>query len=59
MTANSGKSGKNLKGTTSFARKTAVGHLESLVGSNQLNVLEESGGKVLLTNHPVEAIEKP
>jgi hypothetical protein len=42
-----------------FARKTAVGHLESLVGRDQLNVLEESGGKVLLTNHPVEAIEMP
>jgi 4-amino-4-deoxy-L-arabinose transferase-like glycosyltransferase len=42
-----------------FARKEAVGHLESLVGSNQLNMVEESGGKVLLTNHPVEAIEKP
>jgi hypothetical protein len=42
-----------------FARKTAVGHLKSLVGSNQLNELEESGGKVLLTNHPVEPIEKP
>jgi 4-amino-4-deoxy-L-arabinose transferase-like glycosyltransferase len=36
-----------------FARNTAVGHLESLVGKNQLNLLEESGGKVLLTNHPV------
>ncbi len=42
-----------------FAKKTAVGHLESLVGSHQLNLLEESGGKVLLTNHPIEAIEKP
>jgi 4-amino-4-deoxy-L-arabinose transferase-like glycosyltransferase len=42
-----------------FARKEAVSHLESLVGSNQLNMLEESGGKVLLTNQPVEAIEKP
>jgi hypothetical protein len=42
-----------------FARKEAVGHLESLVGSDQLNMLEESGGKVLLTNHPVEAMEKP
>jgi hypothetical protein len=36
-----------------FAKNTAVGHLESLVGENQLNLLEESGGKVLLTNHPV------
>jgi 4-amino-4-deoxy-L-arabinose transferase-like glycosyltransferase len=37
-----------------FAKGTAVSHLEALVGSNQLNVIEESGGKVLLTNHPVE-----
>jgi hypothetical protein len=36
-----------------FARNTAVSHLESLVGKDQLNLLEESGGKVLLTNHPV------
>ena len=42
-----------------FAKGTAVSHLESLVGRTQLNVIEESGGKVLLTNHPVEAIEKP
>jgi 4-amino-4-deoxy-L-arabinose transferase-like glycosyltransferase len=36
-----------------FAKNTAVDHLESLVGKDQLNLLEESGGKVLLTNHPV------
>jgi hypothetical protein len=36
-----------------FAKNTAVGHLESLVGKNHLNLLEESGRKVLLTNHPV------
>ena len=42
-----------------FARNTAVDHLESLVGRNQLNIVEESGGKVLLTNHPIEVIEKP
>ena len=36
-----------------FAKNTAVSHLESLVGKDQLNLLEESGGKVLLTNHPV------
>jgi Dolichyl-phosphate-mannose-protein mannosyltransferase len=42
-----------------FAKKEGLGHLESLVGSSQLNMLEESGGKVLLTNHPVEASEKP
>ena len=42
-----------------FTRKIDVGHLESLVGSDQLNMVEESGGKVLLTNHPVEAVERP
>jgi Dolichyl-phosphate-mannose-protein mannosyltransferase len=40
-----------------FARNTAVGHLELLVGKNQLNLLEESGGKVLLTNHPISFSE--
>jgi hypothetical protein len=42
-----------------FAKETAVSHLEALVGSNQLKVIEKSGGKVLLTNHPVEQIGKP
>jgi hypothetical protein len=42
-----------------FAKNTAVGHLESLVGENQLNLLEESGGKVLLTNHPVPSSVLP
>jgi Dolichyl-phosphate-mannose-protein mannosyltransferase len=36
-----------------FARNSAIGHLESLVGKNQLNMLDEAGGKVLLTNHPI------
>jgi hypothetical protein len=36
-----------------FAKDTAVDHLESLVGKDQLNTLGESGGKILLTNHPV------
>jgi 4-amino-4-deoxy-L-arabinose transferase-like glycosyltransferase len=35
-----------------FARNTAVDHLQSLVGKNQLNLIQESGGKVLITNHP-------
>jgi hypothetical protein len=38
-----------------FVRNTAVGHLESLVGENQLNLVQESGGKVLLTNHPISS----
>jgi hypothetical protein len=42
-----------------FARNTAVDHLESLVGKDQLNLLEESGGKVLLTNHPVPSSVLP
>jgi 4-amino-4-deoxy-L-arabinose transferase-like glycosyltransferase len=36
-----------------FAKNTAVSHLESLVGKNELDTLGESGGKILLTNHPV------
>jgi hypothetical protein len=36
-----------------FAKDTAMGHLELLVGKDKLNTLGESGGKVLLTNHPV------
>ncbi|WP_433966879.1 ArnT family glycosyltransferase [Tunturiibacter gelidiferens] len=42
-----------------FAKDTGVDHLESLVGKNQLNLLEESGGKVLLTNHPVSSSVLP
>lgn len=42
-----------------FTRDTDVGHLESLVGRDQLNELEESGGKVLLTNHPVPSSVPP
>jgi hypothetical protein len=42
-----------------FAKDTVVGHLESLVGKNQLNLLEESGGKVLLTNHPIPSSVLP
>jgi 4-amino-4-deoxy-L-arabinose transferase-like glycosyltransferase len=42
-----------------FAKATVVGHLESLVGKNQLNLLEESGGKVLLTNHPIPSSVLP
>jgi hypothetical protein len=42
-----------------FAKNTGVDHLESLVGKDQLNLLEESGGKVLLTNHPVPSLTLP
>jgi hypothetical protein len=42
-----------------FARNTAVDHLESLVGKDQLNTLGESGGKILLTNHPIPASARP
>jgi 4-amino-4-deoxy-L-arabinose transferase-like glycosyltransferase len=38
-----------------FARDTEIDHLGSLVGQGQLNVLGESGGKVLLTNHPISS----
>jgi 4-amino-4-deoxy-L-arabinose transferase-like glycosyltransferase len=42
-----------------FARNTAVDHLESLVGKNQLNLIQESGGKVLITNHPISLSGPP
>jgi hypothetical protein len=42
-----------------FAKDTTVSHLESLVGKDQLNTLGESGGKVLLTNHPVPRSAPP
>jgi 4-amino-4-deoxy-L-arabinose transferase-like glycosyltransferase len=35
------------------ARTSAVANLESLVGSDQLDTVEASGEKVLLTNHPL------
>jgi 4-amino-4-deoxy-L-arabinose transferase-like glycosyltransferase len=35
------------------AKESAVAHLQSVVGSGQLNTINVSGGKVLLTNHPV------
>jgi 4-amino-4-deoxy-L-arabinose transferase-like glycosyltransferase len=35
------------------AKTSAVARLESLVGSGQLTTVEVSGGKVLLTNHPL------
>jgi hypothetical protein len=38
------------------ARTSAVDRLESLVGSGQLNTVEVSGGKVLLTNHPLAGL---
>jgi 4-amino-4-deoxy-L-arabinose transferase-like glycosyltransferase len=37
------------------ARISAVPHLESLVGSGQLDTVDVSGEKVLLTNHPLAA----
>jgi 4-amino-4-deoxy-L-arabinose transferase-like glycosyltransferase len=42
-----------------LAKNTGVDHLESLVGKDQLNLLEESGGKVLITNHPVSSSVLP
>jgi hypothetical protein len=36
-----------------------MAHLELLVGKDQLNTLGESGGKVLLTNHPVPSSVPP
>lgn len=36
-----------------FSKASAVPDLEALVGKGQINTVEESGGKVLLTNHPL------
>ncbi len=41
------------------AQQSAVPRLEGLVGSPQLNLVAESGGKVLLTNHPFAAPVAP
>ena len=41
------------------AQQSAVPRLEGLVGSAQLNLVAESGGKVLLTNHPLTALTAP
>jgi 4-amino-4-deoxy-L-arabinose transferase-like glycosyltransferase len=38
-----------------FARDNQVDHLKSLVSQSELNTVSESGGKVLLTNHPIPA----
>lgn len=35
------------------ANQTALGRFENLAGRDQLNVVVSSGGKVLLTNHPL------
>lgn len=42
-----------------FVRNTAVSHLESLVGKDLLNLVQESGGKVLFTNHPISSSPYP
>ena len=36
-----------------FSKASAVPDLEAVVGKGQINTVEESGGKVLLTNHPL------
>ena len=43
------------------ANQNVVPQLESLVGAASLNTMKESGGKVLLTNHPIEVsqVETP
>jgi len=41
------------------AQQSAVPRLEGLVGSTQLNLVADSGGKVLLTNHPLTALTAP
>jgi 4-amino-4-deoxy-L-arabinose transferase-like glycosyltransferase len=41
------------------ANESAMPRLEKLVGSEKLNLVAESGGKVLLTNHPLAAMIPP
>ena len=41
------------------AQQSAIPRLEGLVGSTQLNLVADSGGKVLLTNHPLTALTAP
>jgi 4-amino-4-deoxy-L-arabinose transferase-like glycosyltransferase len=41
------------------ARASALPHLESLVGSGQLDTVDVSGEKVLLTNHPLASTGNP
>jgi hypothetical protein len=36
-----------------------IGYLQSLMGKNQLNLVQESGGKVLITNHPISLSGSP
>lgn len=36
-----------------FSKASAVPDLEAVVGNGQINTVQESGGKVLLTNHPL------
>lgn len=38
-----------------FAKDNQVDHLKSLVNPSELNLVSESGGKVLLTNHAIPA----
>jgi 4-amino-4-deoxy-L-arabinose transferase-like glycosyltransferase len=42
-----------------LATESAVGRLEDLVGSSQLALVEESGGKYLFTNHPMASSGQP
>jgi 4-amino-4-deoxy-L-arabinose transferase-like glycosyltransferase len=40
------------------AKENVVPQLESLVGAENLNLVKESGGKVVLTNHPIPGSER-
>jgi 4-amino-4-deoxy-L-arabinose transferase-like glycosyltransferase len=42
-----------------LATESAVGRLGDLVGSSQLALVEESGGKYLFTNHPMASSGQP
>jgi hypothetical protein len=42
-----------------LATDSAVARLENLVGSSQLALVAESGGKFLFTNHPLVSTGRP
>lgn len=42
-----------------LARPEAADRMKALVGTETFQLVKESGGKLLLTNHPLESVSKP
>ncbi len=38
-----------------FAKLSQLGHLDALLGARQITAVSSSGGKILLTNHPIQS----